>query len=155
MTVPAPERTDTPVKSRGRKPGQKAKERAKIPAELFQFESVPADERNTVRRQRGERDEQQRRFDALIAAVRDEWRKLGKPDQWPLMPVKRLSAPAALVEDFQFYLRKAANYHNAKIIFGNISEKDKNGRKYPDNLTRIPFAVVDKATEVEGAPEQN
>lgn len=138
--------------TRGRKPGQKAKERAVIPLEEMQFETVPADERAAVRRQRGERPAHQIAYDKLVDQVRAEWRQLGKPSDWNQMPVKRLKLSKQFVEDALFYLRKAAGYHNAKLILGNVTDKDKFGKKFEDGKTRIPFAVVDRNTEVKNAP---
>lgn len=144
-----------PVSSgRGRKPGQKAKVREPIPTELLTFESVEADERNTVRRQRGERDDNQRKFDALVVTVRGEWRELGSPTRWEQMPVKRLKSPKSKIEDFQFFLNKAAQYHNARIIYGKITDKDQHGKKYTDGMWRIPFCVVERKTETTGTPEE-
>jgi len=153
-TMPArPTVTGTAAPTRGRKPGQKAKERQVIPLEEMQFETVPVDERAIARRQRGERPAVQVPYDKLVDQVRAEWRQIGKPSDWLQMPVKRLKLSKQYVEDALFYLRKAAGYHNAKIIFGNITDKDKNGKKFEDGKTRIPFAVVDRATKVVNAPD--
>lgn len=148
-STPAPQST-----GRGRKPGQKAKVRQPTPAELLVFESVEAEERNTVRRQRGERDENQRKYDALVQMVRGEWRELGSPGKWEQMPVKSLKTPKSGIEDMQFFLGKAAKYHNARMIYGKVTNKDKNGKTFADGFWRIPFCVVDPKTETSGVPEQ-
>lgn len=146
-----------PHSGRGRKPGQKAKERQPIPASEMQFERVDREDRQIARRKRGERSEQQLAYDKLAKQQLDEWRELGKPSNWLDMPVIQLILSKQYVDDAQFYLRKGADLYVAKCIFGNITDKDvKNGgRKFPDGKFRIPFAIVERGTEVAGAPEQS
>lgn len=140
--------------TRGRKPGQKAKDRS-IAMEDFVIEDVPVDERGFTRRQRGERTPQQKATDNLVLQVRKEWRDLGSPTNWVQMPIKRWPCSKSSVENALFMLRKAAALHGAKLIIGNISDKDPEGNVYPDRKWRIPFIVVDRKTPVTGAPESN
>lgn len=154
-SAPQPEMTTRKVSNRGRKPGQKAKERATIPADEMVVERVPADERAASRRQRGERSAQQRAYDKLVDDVRAEWRQVGKPSDWNQMPVMRLKLSKQYVEDALFYLGKAAGYANAKLIKGHITDRDKLGKRFEDGKFRIPFCVVDRNTNVENAPSES
>ncbi len=150
--LPAP--TDAPKSTRGRKAGSVAKIRAELPPDAFSIETVPEDERGTVRRIRVERTKQQIAIDGKVLQVYKLWVAAGKPAKWTEMPVQSWPLESKYVEDALFFLQKAATLHGKKLVVGNVSNKQANGRPYPDGKTRIPFCVIDRVkTSVKSAPD--
>ena len=143
MTTPMPANTEAAGK-RGRKKGSTARVRQTLPADAFTIEDVHEDERGAVRRQRGERTSQQIAVDAKVLAVYREWVAAGKPNKWLHMPVKKWPIEQRYLDDALFMLGKAASHHGKKLVTGNVTDKDLNGRKYPDGKFRIPFCVTDR-----------
>ena len=138
-----PDTTPAGKSTRGRKAGSKAKVRAELPPDAFAIEEVPEDERGTVRRIRVERSKQQIAIDGKVLEVYRKWVAAGKPAKWTEMPVQMWPLDARYVEDALFFLGKGATLHGKKLIVGNVSNKQQNGRPYPDGKTRIPFCVID------------
>lgn len=146
MTTPSAANTETAGK-RGRKKGSTARIRQTLPADAFVIEDVEADERGAVRRQRGERSSQQVAVDSKVLTVYREWVAAGRPAKWLEMPVKRWPIEQRYLEDALFMLGKGASLHGKKLVTGHVTDKDANGRKYPDGKVRIPFCVVDRSSK--------
>jgi hypothetical protein len=144
MSDPEPVEVDITVRKKGRTKGTQNKERAILPADAFVMEDTDPDERGAIRRQRLERTEQQKAIDAKTLAVYREWVADGSPRDWLDMPVKKWAIEKRYIDDAVFYLGKGASLHGKKLVVGNITDKDENGRTYPDRKWRIPFCVIDR-----------
>lgn len=133
--------TGKPVEPR--KPGIPAKDRPKIPSDMFAVTAPAEDTRASYRRQRDERDEQQKMVDQLVQGMYREWVDAGAPTVWADLPIKVWPLPAELEESGMFLLRKAARFLDRKLRFGNIRHFEKDGKK----MVEIPFAVVSLDTQ--------
>ncbi len=123
---------------RGRKPGGIAKPRPPLPADVFNIVEVSEEKRVEHKRRREERSDQQKGIDKLVADMYTKWINAGRPTNWADMPVHRWDLPTTYAEDAEFLLRKGAQLHGRKLIFGHKEEYEKDGVK----RSVLPFAVI-------------
>lgn len=133
MTTPAVNE-EANKSTRGRKPGQKPKERKPLPADVFNIVEVSEENRVEHKRRREERSDQQKGIDKLVADMYVKWVNAGRPTNWADMPIHRWTLPTRYVEDAEFLLRKAAQLHGRKLIYGH--------KPVVDGNTTLPFAVI-------------
>lgn len=126
----------TGKKKRGRPAGGAVKEYPPIPTDQFAIEILDDSDRGSYRRRRLERSAQQVAVDNMVMSVYRDWKKVGAPDDWSKMPVRRWVVDKNVEETARFMLRKAAALHAKRLIFGReVTVGDK---------AHITFAITDR-----------
>lgn len=135
-------------RGRGRRPGIPAKERAAIPLDEFKVTVVAEDNRAEFKRRRDDRSDEQTKVDGLIKDMYRAWIEAGSPVVWADLPIRTWTIATEHAENALFLLRKAARFLDRKLWFGNIEEKQIDGKK----VTVIPFGVTSIEARMKNKP---
>ena len=107
------------------------KTRKPVTLSAMQTGSVEPTLMGRYRRTRGERDEQQKAFDAMVDLAWREWIDAGKPEDWNEQPGTFFTVPADELETAQYLVYRAGRYYHLKIRFGRVeTEVGEDGATY-------------------------
>lgn len=129
------------------KKGQRGKPRQvqQFPADAFQIKRpTTVEERANYKRKRIERSDQQKLVDGLVWDIYQDWLNAGKPRKFVDIPLAVWPVAPNLEEDARHMLQKAATLFQRTLRYGDCPTV--NGK------IELAFYVVDRQTEIEGAP---
>ena len=157
MSTPTANRPAQPGSNQGsnagaQRKGQRGKPRQvqQFPAEEFKLiRPSTVEERAEYKRKREERSEQQKVVDSLVWSVYQDWLTAGKPRRFVDIPLAVWPVSLNLEEDARHMLNKAAVLFQRTLRYGDCPVKTEGGVK----KVHLAFYVVDRKTEIEGAPE--
>lgn len=128
----------------------KARQVQTFPKDEFQLERpASVQERAEFKRKRAERSEQQKAVDAMVWGVYQDWLAAGEPRKFVDIPIAVWPVSVNLEDDARHMLNKAAVLFQRTIRFGDCPVVTVEGKK----KVKLSFYVVDRKTEIEGAPE--
>lgn len=154
MSTPATQgnRPASPASNQGSnqgsaKKGQRGKPRdvQQFPADAFQIKRpATVEERANYKRKRIERSDQQKLVDGLVWDIYQDWLTAGKPRKFVDIPLAVWPVAPNLEEDARHMLQKAATLFQRTLRYGDCPTV---GGK-----VELAFYVIDRNTEIEGAP---
>lgn len=152
MTSPAQASQNRPAQNQGStqggsKKGQRGKPREvqQFPADAFQIKRPQTvAERSEYKRKRVERSDQQKLVDGLVWDIYQDWINAGRPRKFVDIPLAVWPVPLNLEEDARHMLQKAATLFQRTLRYGDCPTVA--------GKIELAFYVVDRQTEVEGAP---
>lgn len=120
-----------------------------FPKEEFQLlRPSTIEERAEYKRHREARSDQQKAVDAMVWSVYQDWKNAGMPRKFVDIPIAVWPVSPNLEEDARHMLQKAAVLFQRTLRYGDCPTIEKDGKK----KVHLAFYVVDRLTEVEGAP---
>jgi hypothetical protein len=121
-----------------------------FPADAFQVKRPgTVAERSEYKRKREDRSDQQKAVDAMVWKVYEDWKEDGGPRKFVDIRIAVWPVPLNLEEDARHMLGKAAALFQRTLRYGDCPEIVVDGKK----RVELSFYVVDRRTEVEGAPD--
>jgi hypothetical protein len=121
----------------------------KFPADEFKLiRPSSVSERAAYKRKREERSEQQKLVDSLVWSVYEDWKEAGMPRKFVDIPLAVWPVSPHLEEDARHMLQKAAVLFQRTLYYGDCPTVGTGAEK----RIHLAFYVVDRKTEVEGAP---
>lgn len=131
----------------GPRKGQRGKPRQvqKFPEDAFQIRRPQTvEERAAYKRKRTERSDQQKLVDGLVWDVYQDWVNGGRKRKFVDIPLAVWPVAPNLEEDARHMLQKAAVLYQRTLRYGDCPTV--NGK------VELAFYVIDRDTEIEGAP---
>ena len=120
-----------------------------FPADEFKLiRPATVSERAEYKRKREERSEQQKLVDQLVWSVYEDWTKAGMPRKFVDIPLAVWPVSPHLEDDARHMLQKAAVLFQRTLHYGDCPTKGEGANK----KVHLAFYVVDRKTEIEGAP---
>jgi hypothetical protein len=94
-------------------------------ASMKVVEVTNADTMRAFRRTRGERDKEQVIVDNLVRKAHEKWIGLGRPNDWnDSLSGYQISVPDAQFETVEWRIRRAGEYFDVAIRFGEVKHQD-------------------------------
>lgn len=153
MTTPANAGQGTRPGNQGTtRTGQRGKPRQvqQFPADEFQLKRpATVAEKAEYKRHKDPRSEQQKLIDKMVWDVYQDWVNAGSPRKFVDIPIAVWPVSMQLADDARHMLQKAATLYQRQLRYGHCPEVTVAGKK----KVELSFYVVDRKTEVEGAPE--
>lgn len=149
--TPAPRGTNQGSNAGATRKGQRGKPREvqQFPADEFQImRPATVAERSEFKRKRVERSDQQKIVDGLVWDIYQDWLNAGSPRKFVDIPLAVWPVSPNLEDDARHMLGKAAVLFQRTLRYGDCPTKTVGGVK----KVYLSFYVVDRKTEIEGAP---